>query len=153
MTALPVPAYRNPVFTASGRIDCEIDHPAYGWIPFTVAADDAGAEFDVAALDAAIRAAGGIAAYTPPDPAAVLAAERATMRCSRFQARAALHVAGLLAQVEAAVAAADPLVQIAWADAVEFYRDSPTIAALQGAVGLTDEQVDDLFRSAAQITA
>jgi len=26
---------RNPVFTANGAIDCEIQHPQYGWIPFT----------------------------------------------------------------------------------------------------------------------
>lgn len=88
-----------------------------------------------------------------PSPAEALAAERAWMRCSRFQARAALHIAGLLPQVEAAVAAADPLVQIAWADATEFQRASPTIAALAVAVGLTDTQVDDLFRAAMQITA
>ena len=31
---------RNPVFTASGTIDCEINHPTYGWIPFTASPDD-----------------------------------------------------------------------------------------------------------------
>lgn len=31
---------RNPVFTADGGIDCEIENPAYGWIPFTARADD-----------------------------------------------------------------------------------------------------------------
>lgn len=72
---------------------------------------------------------------------------------SRFQARAALHIAGLLVQAEAAVAAADPLAQMAWADAQEFRRNSPTIAALSVAIGLTAEQVDDLFRSAVQIVA
>lgn len=72
---------------------------------------------------------------------------------SRFQARAALHLAGLLPQVEAAVAAADPLVQIAWADAQEFRRSSQTIAALAGAVNLDDAAIDQLFRSAAQIAA
>ena len=72
---------------------------------------------------------------------------------SRFQARAALHIAGLLVQAEAAVAAADPLAQMAWADAQEFRRNSPTIAALSASIGLTSEQVDDLFRSAALIVA
>lgn len=149
----PIPEWRNAVFTASGRIDVEILHAALGWIPFRLDPEDAGAEFDVAALDAVIRASGNVAPYTAPDPAELLAAARALMRCSRFQARAALHAAGLLRQVEAAVAVADPMVQIAWADATEFNRNSPTIAALQFAVGLTDEQVDDLFRSAMQITA
>jgi hypothetical protein len=91
--------------------------------------------------------------FPAPDPAEVLAAERASMVVSRFQARAALFNAGLLAGVEAAVAAADPFTQIAWADAQEFRRMSMTIAALSAAVGLTDEQLDDLFRAAALIEA
>lgn len=89
----------------------------------------------------------------PPTEEELLAAERAGMVCSRFQAKAALHAAGLLDQVEAALEQADPLAQLAWADAVEFRRNSPTIAALAGAIGLTDEQIDDLFRSAMEIDA
>ena len=97
-------------------------------------------------------------AFTPPpepetDPAEALAAERAGMVCSRFQAKAALHLAGLLPAVEAAIAQADPLTQMAWAEAVEYSRHSPAILALAGALELTDEQVDDLFRTAMQIEA
>lgn len=150
---MPTPEWRGAKFTASGRIDCEILHPRYGWLPFRVDAEDTGAEFAVAELYEAIRASGQVEPYEPPSDQDLLAAERATMRCSRFQARAALHAAGLLRQVEAAVAVADPMVQIAWADATEFNRNSPTIAALQVAIALTDERVDDLFRSAMQITA
>ena len=72
---------------------------------------------------------------------------------SRFQARAALHLAGLLDQVEALIADADPIAQIAWQDAVEFRRDSPTINGLAAQIGMTQEQLDDLFRAAAGITA
>lgn len=80
---------------------------------------------------------------------------RAAMVCSRLQARTALHQAGLLTAAEAAVAQADPVVQIAWADATEFRRDSPTIAALSNALEppLSDEQLDALFDPAMQITA
>ena len=93
--------------------------------------------------------------FAPPeaDPAEALAAERAGMVCSRFQAKAALHLAGLLPQVEAAIANADPLTQLAWAEAVEYSRHSPAILTLAGALELTDEQVDDLFRTAMQIEA
>ena len=36
---------RNPKQNAVGSIDLEIDHPVYGWIPFTASPDDAeGAE-------------------------------------------------------------------------------------------------------------
>lgn len=31
---------RNPKHTATASIDLEIDHPKYGWIPFTASPDD-----------------------------------------------------------------------------------------------------------------
>lgn len=81
------------------------------------------------------------------------AAERAAMVCSRFQARAALHLEGLLEAAEAAVAQADPMTRLAWADAREFRRTSPTIAALAGPLGLDDAALDQLFRGAMAISA
>lgn len=32
--------YRNPTYTADGNIDCEVEHPKFGWIPFTASPDD-----------------------------------------------------------------------------------------------------------------
>jgi hypothetical protein len=32
--------FRNPVYNAFGTIDCEIEHPQYGWIPFTASPAD-----------------------------------------------------------------------------------------------------------------
>jgi len=59
--------YRNPKFTASGDIDCEIEHPDFGWIPFTASPTDA--EAHGRELFAQITAdAGPIAAYVPPPP-------------------------------------------------------------------------------------
>lgn len=74
---------------------------------------------------------------------------------SRFQARAALHLAGLLEQVEAVIAdpATPVLAKLAWQDAQEFKRTSPTIAAMSAALGLTEQQLDDLFALAAGIDA
>lgn len=31
---------RNVVELPDGRIDCEVDHPVLGWIPYTASADD-----------------------------------------------------------------------------------------------------------------
>jgi hypothetical protein len=72
---------------------------------------------------------------------------------SRFQAKAALLSEGLLDQVEAIIAdpATDAMTKLAWDEAVQFQRNSPTIATLAAALGLTDQQVDDLFIAAAQI--
>ena len=83
-----------------------------------------------------------------------LAEKRKGMVVSRFQARAALSNAGLLSQAETAIAnATDPIVSLAWQDAMEFRRNSPTIQALAPELGLDDAALDQLFEDAAQIEA
>lgn len=87
------------------------------------------------------------------DAAAALAAERASLVVSRFQARAALLQNNLLDTAAGAIAQADAMSQLAWEDAQEFRRNSPLVASIGGALGLTDEQLDDLFRLAKTIEA
>ena len=70
-----------------------------------------------------------------------------------FQAKAALLQAGLLDAAKAGVAAAGPLAQLAWAEALEFKRNSPTMLGLARTLGLTNAQIDDLFRAASRIEA
>lgn len=66
-----------------------------------------------------------------------------------LQARLALIAAGHIATVEAVVTQADAATR-AWFDRSRTWRrDSPMIAALAPAIGLTDAQIDDLFRTAA----
>lgn len=65
------------------------------------------------------------------------------------QARLALLAAGLLDDVNAAVAAAGPQAQIDWDYALEIRRDNALIASMAAGLNLTDEQIDDLFRAAA----
>lgn len=73
---------------------------------------------------------------------------------SRFQAKAALAMAGLLDQANAAVAASgDVVLQLAWAEATEFKRNSPGINALAPALGLDDAALDQLFITASGIVA
>lgn len=91
---------------------------------------------------------GGVIITEPPPPVATI-----PQSISRFQARAALLAAGRLSDVEAAVAAADPFAQLAWAEAQEWRRDSPTLLALAKGIGLTDAEIDDLFIQAAAIRA
>ena len=87
--------------------------------------------------------------FVPPPPPPVPVPEQV----SRFQAKAALDAAGMLAACDAAVAGADALTRLAWAEALHFRRDSPAIAAMSAAVGLSSEQVDELFIAAATIAA
>lgn len=134
---------RNPAYIADGRIDCEINHPVYGWIPHT--AEIGGDIFEAAKATAA--------PYIAPPAIDPLIAERAAMTVSRFQAMAALMDADLLSSVNTALAGAGPLAQLAWAEATEFHRNSPTIAGLAAGLGLSDVQIDDLFRAAMLIRA
>lgn len=69
------------------------------------------------------------------------------------QARLALLGAGLLEQVNAAVAALPDIegaaARIEWEYAQEVRRDSPLVAGLSAALGLTDEILDSLFTEGA----
>ena len=67
------------------------------------------------------------------------------------QAKLALLEAGLLNTVNAAVAAADQATQIEWEYATEIRRDWPTLVALTPMLGLTNNQIDQLFIVAATL--
>jgi hypothetical protein len=47
----------------------------------------------------------------------------------------------------------DFLAKLAWQDAQEFYRSSPLVIAMGASLGLSSEQLDDLFRFASTIKA
>lgn len=89
------------------------------------------------------------------DPAELAADYAAAIPASvsMRQARLALLSAGLLTQVNTAIAAmpgtAGEAARIEWEYATEVRRDSPLIAALAPALGMTDAQIDALFVSAA----
>ena len=101
---------------------------------------------------AAIAIATGTAAT--PDAATILADWRNGASCSRFQAKAALSDAGKLTAANTAVAASgNALIQMAWADAIVFRRNSPSITAMATALSMTPTEVDNLFIAAALITA
>jgi hypothetical protein len=76
---------------------------------------------------------------------------REAMKVTRFQAKAALMQAGLLDDIEQAVSDSDdPMIKLAWQEA-SFVRLSPLISAMAGAVGLSDEQLDELFETAERV--
>jgi len=85
----------------------------------------------------------------PPDPGPVAVPRSVT----RFQARAALYQAGLLEAVERKLAepATAKLAQLAYEDAEQFHRDSPTVLGMALSLGLDDAALDALFIAAAKI--
>ena len=73
--------------------------------------------------------------------------QQVTMR----QARLALLKAGLLDYAEAAIASAGREAQLEWEYAAVVERSNPVIAIVQQQQGVTDEQIDNLFREAAKL--
>jgi hypothetical protein len=85
--------YRNAKYiNANGWVDCEIEHPDYGWIPYTLDPADTDMTINNDDLLAAMKAAGDVAAYIPPTQAELDAALSEQLRMERD---------GLLAEVDA----------------------------------------------------
>lgn len=60
--------YRNAKYidASAVRIDCEIEHPVYGWIPYTLDPADTDMTINNNALLAAMQASGDVSPYVPP---------------------------------------------------------------------------------------
>jgi len=95
---------------------------------------------------------------SPEQRAALEAAKNAVPKSmTAWQARAILEMEGLLTQVESAIAELDEgpvkiIIKSAWENNAEFKRDSLAIGGISKSIGLTSEQVDELFRKGASLT-
>lgn len=145
---------RNLVYSSADNstIDVEMNHPEYGWIPFTASPDD----IEQHGRDLYARAIAGdfgpIAPYVAPPPEP----EPVPQVVTRAQGKAALIQAGLWQDVLDYVGSiTDPtqkaLAEVALHDTQEWRRDSPFLTQAAAAIGLTESQLDDLFRQATQI--
>jgi hypothetical protein len=87
----------------------------------------------------------------PPEPTVVIVPKQVTMR----QARLALHQAGLLPTVEAAInALPEPprtAARIEWDYSNAIQRNNPFVSQLALMLGFTESQLDELFILAASI--
>lgn len=72
---------------------------------------------------------------------------------SRFQLRAALHLAGLLNDVEAMMtdSLTDMIVRLSWQDTQRFQWNCNTMNAIARQLSMTEQQVQQLFFSAGEI--
>lgn len=136
---------RNARYNAVGTIDCEVEHPVHGWIPFTASPDDA----EQHGRDIFAQVSATADPYVDPGPQAAPVPQTV----SAFQAFQALADFDLLDVAEAAIAQADAKSQRAFHKATEFRRTSPTVLAIATALGITETELDDLFRHAADIEA
>ena len=64
--------YRNARYIDATRIDCELEHPVYGWIPYTL--DPADTDMTVDNSELLAELAGNVAPYVPPTQAEIDAA-------------------------------------------------------------------------------
>jgi hypothetical protein len=102
-------------------------------------------------MSPADRSAWGLVEVPEPAPPVTPAPPAVPGSVSPRQARLALLRAGLLDQVEMAIKAGTKQAQIEWEFGLEVRRDHEWLAAVAGQLGLSDAQVDDLFRAAAAL--
>lgn len=134
---------RNAKYNAQRIIDCEYQHPVYGWIPFTASPLDS----EQLGRDIYALAIAGVVA--PSDPVVLPIPQAVTMR----QARLALLGAGLMAGVTTAINALPSpqkeAAQIEWEYSQTVERQRGFVLLLGDALGLDSAELDQLFVTAA----
>jgi hypothetical protein len=136
--------HRNAAFNSAGTIDCEIDHPVYGWIPFTASPDDTeeyGRDiFAAASVDAT--------PFVPPTPEEV----RPTLpSLTARQLRLALLSIGIHEADVDFKLVNDPAGMVEWRYASYFRRTHPLVDALGATFSITPEQTDALWLWASEL--
>ncbi|MDE3854384.1 hypothetical protein [Sinorhizobium meliloti] len=143
--------FRNPFYSRADNsaINMEVNHPFFGWIPFTARETDI--EEHCRQLFAEANA-GTVAPYTLPTQEEVRA-NMSTLTSRQF--RIGLVRGGFtLAQVTSAIeampeAASKEEAKIEWEYATTFDRMHPLIASVGAALGLSDEQIASMWAAAA----
>ena len=140
--------YRNATFTKVGLIDCEINHPDHGWIPFTASPDDV--EKHGRDIYQVVLSEGHVAAYV--EPQVDLAAARQEMSCSKMQGILTLGETKwgeVLAYRETATWSEKMIID----SAQDWRRTSQNIQFIGYLVGYTDTEMDALFIVAQSVDA
>jgi len=81
MTITITEARNGAYIDASGTIDCEINHPEWGWIPYTLSDSDGDTTIDNAAIKVLLGS--NITAYVPPTQDELDAEAAAEVRAER----------------------------------------------------------------------
>ena len=155
--------FRNPIYTNNNRINCEIDHPVYGWIPFTADPLDTGAEFDVADLYDRMTRSPSIQPYVPvtevviiPDMSFPQLLIGLVTEQWITEADGEAWLAGTLPAAVLGVISSLP-VQMRFPAKARALRPSvviradPLVAALAAYEGKTPEELDEFFLTYAQV--
>jgi hypothetical protein len=126
------------------RIFCKVTFETIGEVPFSASPDDSEAHGRDIFARAKAGEWGAVAPYVqPPEPPVSV-----PQKITPLQARKALRQLGWKAAVDAFVATLSEEEQEEWDFATEYRRDNAIIAKGATALGLTQEQIDELFRLA-----
>lgn len=89
----------------------------------------------------------------PPQPQEIEPAKDVPQSITRLQAKIALSQTGLLEQIQGMMAGlpSTDIQRLAWENALQFERDSAMVNGMAAAIGITQDQLDDLFIAAAAI--
>ena len=79
---------KNLKYNQLGTIDCEIEHPVYGWIPFTASPDDCESLGKEIYAKAIAGEYGPVAPYVEPPVTPPTPEQTETMRKAAYQAEA-----------------------------------------------------------------
>lgn len=138
--------FRNAKYNEDGSVDVEMEHPEYGWIPFTASPDDVeahGREIYQAAIAGDF---GPVAEYIPPPEPTYeekLAAARESASLTRREFFLGLDAMGIYDTVMSA--ALPRVAQIELDTATSFDRNWPTLVDMATQLGFTDADLDTLF--------
>ena len=140
-------------------LDVTLETDTYGEIPFSASPDDVEAHGREIFADAVAGKFGVIAEYVAPPAAPRIVPQSVT----RYQGRAALLQMGLLDDIDAHYAAlptdtVDDSVNLKnrmakerWVGMLNLERESAELIEIAALYGLSDTQIDDLFRFAVTI--
>lgn len=144
--------WRNPVYIHAELINCEVNHPRFGWIPFTANPNDV--ELHGRMIYADIVSSGvPITPYKPPTVEQL----RETMEpLSQKQMRLQLWSQGLgSAKIDEAIASLvaedQDRAAIIFNHETRFTRLDPSVIVVLGKLGMTDEQMDAFWDAALKI--
>lgn len=137
---------RNAVRVNETMIDCEINHPVHGWIPFTSSLNEPKDDLARIVYDTIVSSKLERNRTLEEEEAAAENEhkfKRSFMVASPAQIRITLLNLGLLETVQS-IADSNPEASIIWEYAVEIRRDTALINALIEE-GFSEEQIDDIF--------
>ena len=139
--------FRNAIFNKNSDIDMEIEHPSYGWIPYTASKNDVEpmgkVMWDKAFLSAKPHVPLPEVKVMPSITPRQLWLVAAHINITKQQVLA--HIDSMFNEQEAM------LIKIEIEEAISFEYDHPVVSMIKQVFGINDEQFDSLWNWAVSL--